>query len=122
MELETTRLVQEKNGSGQCIYCKELIGRAHTPDCVLHKRTVVVNLNIPFLVSVPASWNHGEIESYINDSSSCADNFVRQLSKQISRMLEKGDLDGSCFCNIPEAEFQREATEDDHARFCYESP
>jgi hypothetical protein len=92
----------------ECFYCKMTIGSEHAPDCVLRKRTVVCRVSVDFVRVVPESWTADDIAFAMNESSSCANNFLEELKSLVDRLGEHG-----CLCSRTEGVYLREADEAD---------
>lgn len=93
----------------ECFYCGVHIGEPHQRDCVLRKRTVVLEMKIQYVVEVPSFWDKASIEFHRNDSSFCSGNDVELIAKQAAAA-------GEHVCNTcarTEVTFVREATEED---------
>lgn len=113
-----TILSAEEGGNGprpagppdECFYCHNKVGEQHKEECVLRKRTVVVRLSIDLVVDVPESWDEESITFYYNESSSCSDNRLNEISKLLQRIDEKGL---PCSCNYVSAKYLHEASEDE---------
>jgi hypothetical protein len=107
-----THKVTRKNGTrpagkqGECFYCHEKIGNEHKPDCVLRKKTVVIRLEVEYVVAVPESWDSENINFHRNMGSWCAGNVVGELEHLNENM-------NGCLCNIAKFEYIRDATESD---------
>ena len=88
------------------------VGGDHNFDCVRLKKLVVVGVTFRCVKQVPADWDAHSIEFQMNDSSSCADNLVRELHDLY------GDFDGQgpCACGNADGRFVRDATQEDLVR------
>lgn len=97
-----------------CRDCKVKAGDEHESDCLLRKRTVVVDFTIRTVQAVPEDSDYSEIEFKYNESSWCSDNLLDEL---IRRRKETG----RCLCLVAEAQCIREATEqdEDDYGFCF---
>lgn len=93
------------NKNGQCFYCPSKLGKPHGPECVIPLRSVVIRLEIEMVIDVPEFWDVGNLEFWMNEGSSCADNLV-------ARIPDPGK--GRCLCNQVSGVYLREATEQDH--------
>jgi hypothetical protein len=93
----------------RCFYCDATVGDQHRMGCVIRSRTVVVRTTIEHVVKVPEDWDSEAIEFSLNESSSCADNVIRDLD----RLLDRKEAVGSCLCDCVTSEFVREATKSD---------
>lgn len=93
---------------GECFYCKVPTGGTHGPDCVLRTRTVVVELKIGLVMTMPESFDAGRIEFLLNESSSCQSNILNDLAALDGRI--------DCPCGLIAATYLREATEEDEER------
>lgn len=98
---------------GQCFYCHEAVGGTHKPECVMRQRTVVVQLTINLVRSVPESWTTEDVEAMMEESG-CDNNLLREIGELVERY--ESHSEGGCACGqgvIVEAKFLREATEED---------
>lgn len=99
-----------------CFYCgrrTSLDPEEHEAECVLPKRTVVVELTARYVVEVPRSWDEAQILFHRNDASFCLDNDLHLLA----RIVEPQS--GPCMCALGHISFIREATKDDHTTHGY---
>lgn len=96
-----------------CLYCRQPVPD-HSPECTVPQRTVVLEMRIKFVASIPANWDQSMIEFHRNDSSYCSSNDIEQIYK------ESIQTPGICTtCRRSEVLFLREATEEDHENFYY---
>jgi hypothetical protein len=58
----------------ECFYCRQKSGDQHAPECVIRERTVLVDVIIQMVMTVPEKWTPDTIEFSLNESSSCANN------------------------------------------------
>ncbi len=86
----------------RCFYCGELLGKIHKEDCVIRSKTVVVEFKIEVVVEVPEFWDSNDVDYRFNESSWCCDNLIEMIRRE----------DG-CLCSHVEANYLREASEDD---------
>lgn len=106
-----THTVTPENGprpaglSDECFYCNEKLGRQHRKDCVLRKRTVIMEYRFQVVLLMPEHWTIPSIEFNRNDGSWCASNALDELEEQ----------GRDCWCNHFKAIFVREATENDES-------
>lgn len=98
---------------GTCFYCREPIGSMHKEDCVIRRKTCVVDFTIRMVVSVPEDWDEEMINFRYNESSWCANNLLTYLEN-------RADSTGRCMCDITSAKYIRDATEEDEACFGYD--
>lgn len=91
-----------------CFYCGEKKGK-HKDDCVCVKRTVVLEMTIKYIVSIPKSWDQDMIEFHRNESSYCTSNDI-DIIKESSDNAEEGTCN-TCFRTS--VKFIREATQED---------
>lgn len=101
----------------RCCYCHANVPLNADPSLVLHelncvipKRTIVVETTFTWVKEVPANWDTKSIEFHMNDSSSCASNLLRAIVTQV------GD---ECPCHRTTSKYIREATEQDHEGYDY---
>lgn len=108
----------------ECFYCNQKMGWQHKPGCVILQKSVVIRVTLQVVVDVPRDWKKDNIESKYNDSSWCASSFVGDLERWRERVDAIGEENakaqglygslGQCLCPVFEADFVRDATEDDH--------
>lgn len=91
---------------GTCFWCQTIIGMEHRPDCVVRKRTVIVELKFTVVKEVPEDWTKQDIEFHMNDSSWCASNAISALERKYGGM-------SPCACNVFEGTYLGEAQEQD---------
>lgn len=99
-----------KDTPDRCLYCRARTpeGQEHAADCVLCKRTVVLEMRVRYVTEVPASWTQEDVLFHRNDSSFCLDNDLDQIADETAT---KG---APCLCARAEVSFLREAAEQDH--------
>lgn len=95
----------------RCFYCDIPQGQEHKSGCVIRNRTVVVRFHVDLVIPVPEDWDSDMVQFHYNDSSWCADNLATTLSETVERLDEQG----GCMCRCVEAEFVREATDEDES-------
>lgn len=93
----------------ECFYCNAKVGEQHKEDCVIRSRTVNIDFTIHMVVDVPESWDESQINCHYNYGSWCASNLLS--------MLDKREDTERCLCNIVDAKYMGEATEEDEERF-----
>lgn len=93
----------------ECFYCQAKIGDDHRKGCVIRSRTVMVRVSFDLIREVPEDWEASMVEFHMNESSSCADNLIEEISTQAERL--------GCACGVTEGVFLREATEEDEETF-----
>ena len=71
-------------------------------------RTVVVDITIRIVRTVPEDWEISTIE--FTEGSACANNTVSELQ----RIVERLDTADTCLCGDLSVKYVREATEEDH--------
>lgn len=100
-----------------CLYCKQPLGiGTHLVDCVTQRKTVVVEMKVLMVVTVPQSDTSKDVESFLNDSSHCSSNEIGQLYRESIRNP------GACnTCHRTDFKFVREATEEDHVFLAWNS-
>ena len=99
----------------ECFYCQVKIGGQHGAECVIRKRTVIVELTIQVAVAVPEYWDDDAIEFRYNESSACKNGLI----EDIVRMQERMRTAGNCLCSAGEVTFVREADAEDEE--CYQT-
>lgn len=98
---------------GTCFYCHQPIGSRHKEDCVIPRKTCVVDFTIRLVTSEPAHWPKEMIEGHYNLGSWCCDNLLRMIEQYQEQT-------GRCLCNLTTASFVREATKEDEEWFGYD--
>ena len=93
----------------ECFYCGAKVGEQHKEDCVIRSRTVNVDFAIHMVMDVPEFWDEAQINYHYNDGSWCASNLLNRLA-----IREHSDR---CLCNIANAKYVGEATEEDEERY-----
>ena len=93
----------------ECFYCHASKEAQHNAGCVIRERTIVVNITIEIVRTVPEDWGEDMINFHMNESSWCASNIIDELAKQDERM--------SCLCQSCSGEYVREATEEDETAY-----
>jgi hypothetical protein len=94
----------------ECFYCHSKVGDQHAAECVIRKRTVVVEMTIKYVIDVPEAWDESNIEFHRNESSWCANNARQELLELFDYVDKAG---GSCLCDRVQYKYVREATEND---------
>lgn len=90
----------------RCFYCDAKVGEQHKLECVIRQRTVVVDVNIRMVLSVPEHWEPYDIEHHYNESSSCADNLMNAIEKHRRRLHR-------CMCGDVQVAYVEEASKSD---------
>ena len=93
----------------ECFYCHAKMGEQHKEGCVIRKRTINVDFTVHMVISVPEDWEEGQINWHYNHGAWCASNLLNMLAHR-----EDSDM---CLCNITEAKYIGEATEEDEERY-----
>lgn len=88
----------------ECFYCQAKKGSQHNQDCVVRERTIVMEMKVEVVMSVPEHWDQDMCNFHKNESSWCADNILPTLE----RLSEQ-----SCLCDFAEFTYVREATKED---------
>lgn len=88
----------------QCFYCKSKIGEKHAYECVTITRPVRVRVFFDLVVKEPISFDADQIEFRINMSSSCMDNWLKQINEEAER--------AGCSCGFGHGMYVGEAFED----------
>lgn len=94
----------------KCFYCRAEKGTQHRDGCTMRVRTVVVRATFEYIRKVPENWDAHLIEFHLNESSSCADNILADISEQAERRR-------GCACGMQKGTYLREATEEDEENF-----
>lgn len=97
----------------KCCYCHAKVGEQHKEDCVVRSRTINMDFTIHVVMDVPESWDEDQINWHYNEGTWCTSNLLGILEDR-----ENADM---CLCDITEAKYISEATEEDEKRFgrCY---
>jgi hypothetical protein len=107
--------VRPAGSPNKCFYCHEPKGAPHKKGCVIPKRTVVLEMKIQYVVSVPVDWNTELIEFQRNDGSWCSVNDVRLIAEQAAAAPKN-----HCnTCARTSFRFVREATAEDMEEMGY---
>jgi hypothetical protein len=93
-----------------CLYCKAPLG-THKVDCVCLQRTVVLEMTVRYIGTVPRSWEESQILFSRNEGTRCKSNDIDQIAAESAA--------GACPCMRAEIKLIREATEDDHEELGY---
>lgn len=103
----------------ECFYCHEKVGTQHKSDCVIRSRTVVIELKLPLVVSVPEKWDVSNIEFKYGESSYCMNNIQDNIDNFFSHLNTPNSQGETpvCLCGVAEVSYLREATEDDEEYF-----
>lgn len=95
----------------ECFYCHARIGEEHRDTCVMRRKTVLVRMTVPVVLSVPEDWTEKDVLFHLLESSSCsAGNILR---------TEFGSDKHFCLCLYAGFEYSREATDTDEDLFWY---
>ena len=93
----------------ECFYCHEKVGTQHKTDCVIRERTVVVEVRMHMVVTVPEFWTTEDIEFHRNESTWCANNLYSDVERLFTQTEDPEKL---CMCNyIGPVKYLREASE-----------
>lgn len=65
----------------RCFYCGVQVGEEHAAQCVIRLRTVVVAMEIEYVVSVPEDWDADTIYFHRNEGSWCSNNGMAELDR-----------------------------------------
>ena len=88
-----------------CFYCGVERGGTHKKDCVIRKRTIVMEMKVEIVLDVPEDWDEDMCNFHKNESSWCASNILSTLERMKDKM--------GCLCEATEFKYIREATEED---------
>lgn len=75
-----------------CFYCQQKVGTQHRSDCAVVTKKVRVRVTLDYDITVPYSWDSGQIEFHRNDSSWCSSNLISELEEQFGEDSEQ------CLC------------------------
>jgi hypothetical protein len=104
---------EPEKANTHCLYCKEPVPN-HALDCTVPLRTVVVELKINMVITMPQCFNEDLINFSMNGSSACSQRYIDQLYE------EGNQEDGVCTaCDRMEMKYLREATEQDYKDLHY---
>lgn len=86
MQLPITNDGVRKDTLDHYLYCRAYTpeGEEHASDCVLRKRTVVLEMRVRYVAEVPADWTQDDILFHRNDGSFCLDNDLDQIAGETS--------------------------------------
>ena len=96
----------------ECYICGAVLGEEHKQGCVFRKRTIIIEVKINLLVSVPEDWDTEMVEFHFNESSYCSSNLIDELKSLRKRV--------NCICPFTEITFVREATEEDEEYYGFD--
>lgn len=108
-QIVTSNDVRPARLDGTCFYCGAALGEEHRKGCVCRRRTVVVDITFRLVREVPEDWDVEQIEFSLNESSSCASNFIGELTD--------ADSDEHCLCSRTTGKFIRDATKEDEEAY-----
>jgi hypothetical protein len=114
---------EDWTSSNICIYCGAKVGDEHKDKCVIRSRTVVINVTVPLVVSVPENYTVENVNFKYNDSSFCSSNLQRDITHMFNHLKKLEDDKVPeveyCLCFRPEhtVRYIREATENDELQF-----
>lgn len=94
----------------ECFFCHVAVGSTHKPDCVLRLKTVMMRYSFEIPVLVPEFWPDETTMFHRNEGSWCANNALTELQGVVETKV-------GCLCGVFEAEFLREASEQDDVNF-----
>lgn len=66
MNIETRETGERAVKPGLCFYCGRAVGADHAPDCGVPQRTVVLEMKVRYVASVPRHWSKDDIEFHRN--------------------------------------------------------
>lgn len=69
------------------------------------RKRVVVRATIEYDVEVPSDWGAEQVEFWLNESASCANNAIRDIGKFTERL----DAEGRCACDYVHHVYVRDA-------------
>lgn len=72
-------------------------------------KRVVLRATFEYTAEVPTDWTAANAEFHYNDSSSCADNVLRDVERSKERRAKKGE----CMCFRVDVKYARDATDED---------
>ena len=98
----------------ECFYCQRKVGDDHAEGCVMRKKAIVMRYSYEVTVLVPEDWDDHDAEFHRNESSSCADNTLDDLSKRLSVAVENSS---PCWCGDFKAKYLRDAEPGDFQKF-----
>jgi hypothetical protein len=84
----------------------------------MRQRTVVCEVTIKVVRTVPENWDQEMVEFHMNESSWCFDNIVDELDLAADKVRIKRAEDGCCLlCSLATGRYLGEATADDEDAF-----
>ncbi len=98
-----------------CFYCGQPRNAQHEPNCVIRERTVVVEMTVRYVITVPEFWTAEDIEFHRNDGTWCAINGLAEINDLDERLNQNGEIE-DCFCDRTHYKYLREATIQDEDR------
>ena len=85
----------------ECFYCHNPVSGKHKFDCVLIKKKIKIRAIVEYDIKVPNYWNKEDVEFYLNKSSSCASNIIRDLEK----FQSENEI---CLCGVTEFKYLKD--------------
>lgn len=102
-------IVSEKgrldSSRSSCFYCGENIGSTHKEECIMRRRTIVMEMKVEIVIDVPEIWDEYMCDFHHNESSWCSSNIIENLKHMDKAM--------GCLCDVTEFKYIREATKED---------
>lgn len=98
---------EPEKANTHCLYCHQPVPN-HGAECHVPLRTVVLEMTIRYVASVPVVWDTHMIEFHRNESSWCSSNDIKQIFEESTK-----DAGICTTCHRTEIKFLREATEKD---------
>lgn len=93
----------------KCFYCDADKGGQHKEDCVIRRKTVVVEMKVQLVVEVPEDYDKDAIHFRYNEGTYCMSNMIEEL--------QRIDREVGCLCQPSEIKYIREATKEDEDEF-----
>ena len=103
--------VRPAGSPNHCFYCGCKVGTMHKTGCVIVKKTILMEMKVEILVTVPEDWDKDMCEFHKNESSWWASNIIETLKE-----IDEVDPNG-CVCWATKFKFIREATKDDEENY-----
>lgn len=106
-----------------CSYCGMIRGEQHKPDCVMRRRTVIVEFRMQFVRLVTEADTEETINFLLNEGTRCADNTIEELYRRTQHWQhmtpeESDSYTGMrCFCSVASERYMREANEFDEGYY-----
>lgn len=95
----TEKSMRPNSVDKRCFYCGQIVGAKHLNTCVLIQKRVKLRFTVEYETDRPAFWDKETTEFFYNESSSCMNNVIGE----ISAYAEENDY--PCMCGLGKIEF-----------------